>query len=57
MGPARGKKQAIREITRMEKLYEGSNEPPLKLSYRWAVLENKTEEREMDDGDGLKGRK
>lgn len=50
MGPARKKSQAIREAGRVEKVYERSNQPPLKLCYIWAVSVKKAEKREMDDG-------
>lgn len=57
MGPAREKKQAMREVPKIEKVYGRSNKPPLKLCYIWAVSVKKAEKREMDDGDGLKRRK
>lgn len=49
MGPARKKPQAIHEVERIERIYETSNQPPLKLSYIWVVSVNKAEKREMDD--------
>jgi len=49
MGPASEKKQAMREVPRIEKVYGGLDKPPLKLYYIWAVSVKKAEKREMEE--------